>query len=509
MAYIGASPSNGIRRKYKYTATAAQTSFTNDDNGITVSYVDSLYVDVFQNGVKLAQEDYTSTTGTSVVLVQAASADDIIEIIVFDVFGVADTVSQSAGGSFSGVVNFSQPPVFSAGGVGNWQSVVTASTLTVVAGKGYPINTTSNACTVTLPSSASVGDSISIVDYAGTFNTNNITLTSSLNIEGGALDKLLTTNREGVTITYVDATQGWVATSGVNSGTQALDPSAYDIEFLVVAGGGGTGSGGGGAGGLRTSTQSTSVGTVITVAVGDGGAGAVPSSTGSIGSNSSISGSGLTTITSAGGGGGGGGATSGASGGSGGGTGYDGNGAAGGTGNTPSTSPSQGNNGGAGVGTDLKGGAGGGGAGAAGLSNSGSAGGNGGIGSISTIISTTLASSLLVGVVSGSDVYFAGGGGGGCNTHGGGTGGTGGTGGGGAGGASDGANGVSGLVNTGGGAGGREPNSGGTAPSGGKGVVILKLPTTFYSGTISGSPTVSTSGTDTILTFKGTGSYTS
>jgi hypothetical protein len=104
MAYIGASPSNGIRRKYKYTATAAQTSFTNDDNGITVSYVDSLYVDVFQNGVKLAQEDYTSTTGTSVVLVQAASADDIIEIIVFDVFGVADTVSQSAGGSFAGNV---------------------------------------------------------------------------------------------------------------------------------------------------------------------------------------------------------------------------------------------------------------------------------------------------------------------------------------------------------------------------------------------------------------------
>ena len=106
MAYIGASPSNGIRRKYKYTATAAQTSFTNDDNGITVSYVDSLYVDVFQNGVKLAQEDYTSTTGTSVVLVQAASADDIIEIIVFDVFGVADTVSQSAGGNFAGTVGF-------------------------------------------------------------------------------------------------------------------------------------------------------------------------------------------------------------------------------------------------------------------------------------------------------------------------------------------------------------------------------------------------------------------
>jgi hypothetical protein len=76
----------------------------------------------------------------------------------------------------------------------------------------------------TLPASASVGDQVQLVDYAGTFATNNITLTSSLNIEGAADDKLLTTNREGVIITYVDATQGWVASSGVNSGDQALDP---------------------------------------------------------------------------------------------------------------------------------------------------------------------------------------------------------------------------------------------------------------------------------------------
>ena len=47
-----------------------------------------------------------------------------------------------------------------------WQSVVTAATLTAVAGRGYPINTTSNACTVTLPASATVGDTIKFVDYA-------------------------------------------------------------------------------------------------------------------------------------------------------------------------------------------------------------------------------------------------------------------------------------------------------------------------------------------------------
>ena len=141
-----------------------------------------------------------------------------------------------------------------------WQSVQTFA-FSAVTGKGYFVNTTSGAITVTLPSSANVGDAIAIVDYAGTFATNNITLTSSLNIEGAAGDKLLTTNREGVIITYVDATQGWVASSGVNSGDQALDPTPAD--FLVIAGGGGGGAGkspegggGGGAGGYRNSYAS-------------------------------------------------------------------------------------------------------------------------------------------------------------------------------------------------------------------------------------------------------------
>ena len=73
-----------------------------------------------------------------------------------------------------------------------WQSVQT-SAFSAVTGKGYFVNTTSGAITVTLPSSANVGDAIAIVDYAGTFATNNITLTSSLNIEGGTDDKTLKT----------------------------------------------------------------------------------------------------------------------------------------------------------------------------------------------------------------------------------------------------------------------------------------------------------------------------
>ncbi len=103
MPYIGTSPSNGVRRVYTYTATASQTTFSGASNeGSTLAYVDNNYLDVYQNGILLGSADYTSTNGTSVVLAQAASVNDIIVIVAYDVFGVADTVSKKDGGTFDG-----------------------------------------------------------------------------------------------------------------------------------------------------------------------------------------------------------------------------------------------------------------------------------------------------------------------------------------------------------------------------------------------------------------------
>jgi hypothetical protein len=97
MPYIGKSPHFGVRSRYVYQASASQTSFSgSDSNSLTLSYNDSLYMDVYQNGVLLkAGTDYTATTGTTVVLVTAASTDDVVEMIVYDVFSVNNTYTKT------------------------------------------------------------------------------------------------------------------------------------------------------------------------------------------------------------------------------------------------------------------------------------------------------------------------------------------------------------------------------------------------------------------------------
>ena len=97
MPYIGKAPQQGIRNRFIYQATAGQTTFSGSDaNSLTLSYPDSEYVDVYQNGILLKPAtDYTSTSGTSVVLVTGASANDVVEIVVYDTFSIANSYTKS------------------------------------------------------------------------------------------------------------------------------------------------------------------------------------------------------------------------------------------------------------------------------------------------------------------------------------------------------------------------------------------------------------------------------
>ena len=89
MAYIGRQQDGfGVRSRFIYTATGGQTTFNTDDSGNALSYADSAYVDVYLNGVLLDPADYTATSLTSIVLGSGATASDILEVIVYDVFSV-------------------------------------------------------------------------------------------------------------------------------------------------------------------------------------------------------------------------------------------------------------------------------------------------------------------------------------------------------------------------------------------------------------------------------------
>jgi hypothetical protein len=92
----------------------------------------------------------------------------------------------------------------------DWQAVQSTG-FTAAAGKGYFCNTSSAAFTVTLPASPSLGDEVSIVDYAGSADTNNITVgRNSLKIMGSAADLTVAIERAAFTLVYSDSTYGWL-----------------------------------------------------------------------------------------------------------------------------------------------------------------------------------------------------------------------------------------------------------------------------------------------------------
>ena len=186
---------------------------------------------------------------------------------------------------------------FGATGAASWDTTVKTSGFTAVSGVGYFVNTTAGAISVNLPA-GTAGDVVAIKDYAGTFDTNAVTLVQngSDKIGGSAANGTLATEGLAVTLVFVDATQGWLVT---DNGTQDTAPTSLyvtatggtitcsgdyrihtftgpgalcvscagnacgsnTIDYMVVAGGGGGGrhsGGGGGAGGYRESPGTAS-----------------------------------------------------------------------------------------------------------------------------------------------------------------------------------------------------------------------------------------------------------
>jgi hypothetical protein len=96
------------------------------------------------------------------------------------------------------------------GGGTSWQAVKT-SNFTASAGQGVFCNTSGGAFTLTLPASPSIGDEVSFIDYAGTFDTNNLTIgRNSSKILGAEADLTVAVERAANTLVFTDSTQGWL-----------------------------------------------------------------------------------------------------------------------------------------------------------------------------------------------------------------------------------------------------------------------------------------------------------
>ena len=125
--------------------------------------------------------------------------------VTADRFLKVDSVSGS-GATGVGQLSFAEV----SGGT-SYQAVKTSG-FTAVAGEGYFCDTSSAAFTATLPASPTLGDEVTFIDYAGTFDTNNLTIApdGSEKIMGTAASLTVSIERAGLTLVYVDSTQGWL-----------------------------------------------------------------------------------------------------------------------------------------------------------------------------------------------------------------------------------------------------------------------------------------------------------
>ena len=223
--------------------------------------------------------------GTTVTIGCGAGQTVVADAATVTLGRCGGTVQLATGATQSG---------FGRTGTVDWETTPKTATFTAVNGDGFFANTTGSAFNMNLPA-GSAGAIVSVADYAGTWQTNALTVVPNGTDKIGGINANVSLNTEGqsVTFLFVDSTQGWVniqdstsnerasnfitATGGTvtcsgncrihtftGPGTFAVSRTAVCaahnvVSYVVVGGGGGSGGnryhiqggGGGGAGGFR------------------------------------------------------------------------------------------------------------------------------------------------------------------------------------------------------------------------------------------------------------------
>ena len=233
MPYIGKAAVSGIRKRFTFLASAGATSISGADaNGQTLTFDDGTLVDVFLNGVKLKTgEDYNTSTANTIAGLTALNLNDEVEILAYDTFSSADTVSKRDGGTFDNAISVTgnitstgdltlstgsitlstSTATIDAHNTPIWNTSTQSTSFTASAGNQYFIDTSTAAVTLTLPSSAVIGDEIRVLDATGTFDTNNLTVgRNSHKIQRDASDLTVTTEGAAFALVYHNSTNGWL-----------------------------------------------------------------------------------------------------------------------------------------------------------------------------------------------------------------------------------------------------------------------------------------------------------
>ncbi len=204
MSYIGKQPVVGnFQVCDSISVVNGQAAYTMQVGGSDVEPESPNHMLVSLNGILQAPTSSFTVSGSTITFASNLATNDSIDFIML-LGNVLDIGTPS-----DGVIT--EPKLAAnTGGIVDWQAVVTGAT-TMVAGRGYFVNTTSSAFTMTLPSSASRGDEVHIIDYAATFDPNNCTVgRNSHKIQGASSDLTVATERAAFTLVYVDSTQGWL-----------------------------------------------------------------------------------------------------------------------------------------------------------------------------------------------------------------------------------------------------------------------------------------------------------
>jgi hypothetical protein len=147
----------------------------------------------------------------SVTLAKMAPGTDG-NLISYDASGNPVAVATGSSAQVLTSAGAGAPPVFAdaAGGGTEWQAVKTAN-FTAAAGQGVFCNTTGGAFTLTLPA-GTLGDEIAFIDYAGTFDSNALTVdqNGTEKIAGSTDPLTVSVERAANTLVYTDGTQGWL-----------------------------------------------------------------------------------------------------------------------------------------------------------------------------------------------------------------------------------------------------------------------------------------------------------